>query len=156
MSLYELLYIVPAKYAEDELGPVQNQIKKILEKYGAKITKSENLGKKKLAYPIKKFYQGYYLLNEFEAEGKNINELNNTLRLTDEIIRHIIVKDPPHMEIKQPMAPVAVGKKKIEVPRVAEETAETAQIKKEEEKDKIKLEDLDKKLDEILDTDNLL
>lgn len=151
MTLYELLYIIPAKYAEDEIGPVREKIKKILGKYDAKITKDDNLGKKKLTYPIKKFYQGYYILHEFELEGARINELNNQLKTTDEIIRHIIIKNPPKAEIRP-----AIVRKKAETPITPDKLSESTKIKKEDEKEKIKLEDLDKKLDEILDTDNLL
>jgi len=148
---YELLYILSSQYTEDEVPPLAEKVNKMLEKYGAKITKGENLGKKKLAYPIKKFYQGYYMLNEFELEGKNVDSLSTQLKLSDEILRHIIVKNPPKMEIRPLLA-----KKKIEAPKIQENTVETDKIKKEDETEKIKLEDLDKKLDEILDTDNLL
>lgn len=151
VNKYELLYIISSQYAEDELSPITEKVKKMLEKYGAKIAKGENLGKKKLAYPIKKFFQGYYMLNEFELEGKNVDILNTQLKLSDEILRHIIVKNPPKMEIRP-----LLTKKKVETPKAPENTVETDKIKKEDETEKIKLEDLDKKLDEILDTDNLL
>lgn len=139
---YELLYIVSGNYTEDELLPIKEKIRELIEKADGKITLEDNLGKKKLTYPIKKTTQGYYLLYEFDLETVALKKLNHVLLLTGEIIRHLITK-------KSLTAPSMV--------EITQEQVATEKIKKQEEKvekkDKIKLEDLDKKLDEILDSD---
>jgi small subunit ribosomal protein S6 len=139
---YELLYLVPATYTDDELLPVKEKVKDLLKKFGGEITMEDSLGKKKLAYPIKKNFQGYYLLYEFDLEGSKLAELNKNLGMTNELLRHTIVtknfKTPTIAQITEA--------------RAEKEESKAAEEKKEEsKKDKIKLEDLDQRLDEILE-----
>src|SRR3989338_10036480 len=94
MNHYEILYLASASYTESELTPIQDKVKEFIKKYQGQITLEENLGKKKLAYPIKQNYQGYYLLYEFDLPGENLKQLDRSLRLTQDILRHIIVKTP--------------------------------------------------------------
>ena len=138
---YELLYIISGNYAEDELAPLKEKIKKIIEKNSGAITAEDNLGKKKLVYPIKKVNQGYYLIFEFDLEGAALKKLNNDLKLDNDVVRHLIVKK----SIFSPSM-VEITKEKSNAEKAKSE-------EKDKKKDKIKLEDLDKKLDEILDSD---
>lgn len=145
MNHYEILYLVPANLAEEELEQVKAAVKNLITKSEGKITQEDSLGKKKLAYPIKKVSQGYYLLYEFDLAGKALKKLNQELKITPKVLRHIIIK-------KAITEPSLVDKTKelLEAEPVAAAKAEKA-----EEKEKVKIEDLDKKLDEILDGDIL-
>ena len=140
---YELLCIIPAKYTDDELLPVKEKIREYITKSQGNVTFEDNLGKKKFAYPIQKAFQGYYLVYEFNANSDTVKKLGEDLKLYNEILRHLIIKKtrPSEMPLKQP----AFVKK-----------PEITLTPKKDEKDKIKLEDLDKKLDEILDEKNLI
>ncbi|OGY43918.1 MAG: 30S ribosomal protein S6 [Candidatus Buchananbacteria bacterium RIFCSPHIGHO2_01_FULL_39_14] len=146
MNHYELLYLIPASFTEDELAPIQEKVKELLGRFQGEITLEENLGKKKLAYPIKHNHQGYYLLYEFDLPGENLKQLDRSLRLTQDILRHIIVKTP---KIKP--KPVSF----LRTPREKLETKIKTSESKEGEHEKIRLEDLDQKLDEILERDIL-
>lgn len=93
MSEYELMYIVPTSYTEDELGTVEANIAQILEKNGATIIKTKRLGKFKLAYPIKGERFGHYVLIRFSGETSVIAGIENGLRLSQkEVLRHLIVR----------------------------------------------------------------
>ncbi len=161
MNQYELLYIVPVQYTEDELAPIKQKVREVIEKAGGKISLEDSLGKKKLAYPIKKFFQGYFLLCHFELDGSKLGLLDKNLRLTEEILRHMIVSYEPKSamkleKIKESMRRASdnfeiTEKEEIRPPKPIEKPEP-----KIEEKEKVNLEDLDKKLDEILKTDNLL
>lgn len=148
---YELLYLVPATYTDDELVPVKEKIKKIIEKFQGEITLEDSLGKKKLSYPIKKNHQGYYLLYEFDLEGSNLKDLNQNLKLTNEVLRHVIVKK----KLKTPSFLKATREKiEAEEKNIIKEEKELAREKRSQnDKEKVKFEDLDKKLDQILDGD---
>jgi small subunit ribosomal protein S6 len=147
---YELLYLVGATYTEEELSPIKEKIKSMIEKFQGEITLEDNLGKKKLAYPVKKNHQGYYLLYEFDLEGSNLKDLNQNIKLANEILRHVIVKK----KLKTPSLLKATKEKLETEEKVAKEEKETAKEKRiQNDKDKIKLEDLDEKLDQILDGD---
>lgn len=95
MKHYELLYIVPVKFAGPELDNIQNKVKDIIAKEGAQIDYEENLGKKRLAYQIKHNFQGFYIINEFNAEPEKLKAINNRLTLLSEILRHLIIAQEP-------------------------------------------------------------
>ncbi len=90
--MYELLYIVPTHFTEKDLPEVAKKINKIIEENGGKIIKEKNLGNKKLAYPIKQVYRGFYILLNLEIDSKQIDKLNKELKLTPEVLRHLITK----------------------------------------------------------------
>lgn len=156
---YELLYLVAPSYSEEEIEPIKEKVRDVINKFEGNITYEENFGKKKLAYPVSKNHQGYYLLTEFDLDGQNLAELNKGLKLTNELLRHIVVKRSlSKKQIKLNLSddkPLVAPKS--EPSRVMEET-KTAEVKQPTEMEssddsKIKLEDLDNKLDEILDGD---
>lgn len=149
---YELLYLVPANYTDDELVPIKEKVKNLIKKFDGEVTMEDSFGKKKLAYPIDNNHQGYYLLYEFDLDGEKIKNLDQNLKLTNEIMRHIIVK-----RSLKAQAPQRIMEKKIDSIKI--DAPIENKVKKIEDKDKdkgkIKLEDLDQKLDEILEGDIL-
>lgn len=146
---YELLYIISNKFTEDEVKPIADKVAKIVTEAGAAITSNQDWGKKKLATPIKSFAYGYYQLLEFSAPGAVVADLNRVLRLTNEILRHLIVVKPIKSESK-------IRREKAISQRIADKAAEQLKLEKEKTKGKVDLKDLDEKLDKILDTDDLL
>ncbi len=156
---YELLYIVSNKYTEEELKPIIEEVKKIITKNEGQITYDKEWGKRKLAYPIKHFSYGYYNLVEFDIAGEKVAKIDQALRLSEHILRHQIVakkfktaeeiakEEKEREEINQRIA----AKKETE-------QKEEKEIKEEKQKSKksIDLKELDKKLDKILETDDLL
>jgi len=150
MNHYELLYIVPATYSEEELGPIKEMVKTMLTKHGGQIKIENDLGKKKLSYPIKKFRQGYYLAIEFDAETQQVKPFEDELRLTNDVLRHMIVIKTTSMAKKNKRA------ERIEKSETLEIKANHAVVEKSAKDDieqKVRLDDLDKKLDEILEGD---
>lgn len=162
---YELLYLVAPSYSEEEIEPIKEKVRDVITKFEGNITYEENFGKKKLAYPVNKNHQGYYLLTEFDLDGQNLVELNKGLKLTNELLRHIVVKrslskKPIKLNLSDDK-PLTAPKSDV-APKVEETNTSEATVKPEDKKpaekdssddSKIKLEDLDNKLDEILDGD---
>lgn len=91
MSRYELLYIIPATYAETELQPVIDGITKQLSDLGAKLTRNDMVGKLRLTYPIGKTRFGYYVLSDMDIEADKLNAVNEALRLHSDVLRHHVV-----------------------------------------------------------------
>ncbi len=157
---YELLYIVPMSYTADELKPIVEKVAGQIKENGGEITKDDNLGKLKFAYPLKHQGHGYYLLYEFNLPKANLIKLNRSLGLTSEIVRFMIVKKKIKTEAeitaeKELQAKLAKKKEK-EIEKIKAEKKEIKEkTTQEKDKEKISLEDLDKKLDEILDTNKL-
>jgi len=142
MQNYELLYIIPNKYSEVEIKSIAEKIDNWLKQKGCQILKSENLGEKRLAYPIKQIHYGHYILRELTAERENIREINNYLTLAEEVLRYLMVKIEPVKAIKV--------KKIRKVRKPLEPKEEKPTKEKVPEKSKITLENLDQRLDEIL------
>ncbi len=95
MSRYELLYIIPATYAETELQPVIDAITKALTGLGVTISRNEMVGKIKLTYPVDHVRYGFYVLVDMDIDAAKISELNDVLRLHNDVLRHsLMLKDP--------------------------------------------------------------
>ena len=78
---YELLYLISGAYTEEELATIKEKVKNLIAKFEGQITFEDSFGKKKLAYPIKKAFHGYYLLYEFDLDGERLKDLSNGLKL---------------------------------------------------------------------------
>ena len=91
MSKYESIIIVNPNVDEEGLKALEEKFTGLINENG-KVESVENMGKKKLAYEIKKFAEGTYLLFNFESKPSAIAELERIYRITDEILKHIVVK----------------------------------------------------------------
>lgn len=85
------MYII--KPAEDEvIDGVVAKFENLLTNNGAAIEKTDRWGKRKLAYLIDDLAEGYYVLVDFSAEPAAVKELDRVMKITDEVMRHMIVK----------------------------------------------------------------
>ncbi|MCR4278321.1 MAG: 30S ribosomal protein S6 [bacterium] len=89
---YELLYIIPATIADDELSSVEGSVSALLEKHGAQTIESTRLGKLRFAYPINKTRYGHYTLVHFDAEGESMAKIDMELRILNTVLRYIVLK----------------------------------------------------------------
>ena len=91
MNPYELLLIITPDYDENEAEALTNQVQGIIEN-GGTLLKVDPWGKKRLAYPIRKRNEGYYVLYVFESAPSFVAELNQSLRVIETILRYMIVQ----------------------------------------------------------------
>lgn len=91
MPQYELMYILSSNVPDNEEPALSDSIKKFIVDQGAEITKEEKLGKKRLAYPIKKTRNGFYILFEFKADSDKIKDIEHKVRVTQGVIRYLII-----------------------------------------------------------------
>ncbi|MCH8049543.1 30S ribosomal protein S6, partial [Patescibacteria group bacterium] len=73
--IYELLYIIPSKFSDSEIDGIRGKVASQLETAGAKIEKTEDLGKIKLAYPVKKERHGSYILIFMDVDGDALQKI---------------------------------------------------------------------------------
>lgn len=92
MRVYETLFIVKPDLSQEDANKVFEQFKELIVKHNGKILHEEAWGKKKLAYKIQKFSEGYYFLINFEAEADFPKELERRFRLNESVIRFIVIK----------------------------------------------------------------
>ncbi len=152
--IYEILYIVPSRFSETEIEGVTKQVQEVLQKSEAKIERVENLGKLKLAYPIKKERHGTYVLTYITVAPEKLSKIDLDLRLTDEVLRHVIVKRPEGIptvafQMDEYEAPITAEGKRIH--KKGKMEVATARKVVAQPTETISEEDLEKKLDSILD-----
>ncbi|MDD3190747.1 MAG: 30S ribosomal protein S6 [Candidatus Pacebacteria bacterium] len=137
MNNYELLYILPASMTGEDIAKNFEDVKKNVEKLGGKmlitllehpfltkagISKEEEseevknipVVKRKLAYSIKHEKFGFYCLVNFEAEGKKIKDIDEYLRLNNNVLRHIISQEDPMSEEELERLQTLFARKKAE------------------------------------------
>ncbi len=91
MKPYELLLIITPDHDENEAEALTNQVKSIIEN-GGTLLKVDSWGKKRLAYPIRKRSEGYYVLYIFESAPSFVAELNQSLHVIETILRYMVVQ----------------------------------------------------------------
>ncbi len=92
MNKYELTLVVSAKIEDDERAAVVDKAKAYVERFGGKITNVEESGKKKLAYEIQKMSEAFYYFVQFDAEATAPAEIENRVRIMDNVLRFLIVR----------------------------------------------------------------
>lgn len=169
MPRYELCYILSSQVSDDLVPETTAQIKKFIEDFGGSEIEEQQLGKKKLAYPIKKTRNGFYVVERFNIESSKINELDAKIRSqTATVIRYLIINLDEHLERLEKDKIAQAKLPKREIPEGAEEKVEAVVEEKVEEtkpvleeevgevkespkaKIEISSSDLDKKIEEAL------
>jgi len=85
------MYIVKP-IEEEAFEAVVKKFDDLLAANGATVEKTDKWGKKRLAYPIQDLNDGIYVLVTFKADAKAVKELDRVMKITDEILRHMIIK----------------------------------------------------------------
>ena len=91
MNKYESVVIVQPSLDEEAVKGLIKKFSDLIETQG-KVESVEDMGKKRLAYEVQKQREGQYLLFNFEAEPTLIVELERNYRITDEVMKFIVVK----------------------------------------------------------------
>ncbi len=91
MNQYEIAVLYHPDL-EVDLSKAEEKVAKIITSNGGKVVKTDNWGKRKLAYTIKKQEFGVYVFYTAEIPGEGVKKLESTLNITDEVIRYLIVR----------------------------------------------------------------
>lgn len=94
MRTYELMYVIDSRVSEEEAEAVNEIVRTLVAENGAQITKEENWGRRKLAYPIEKQTEGRYMLLYLHAEDAftGVPELERRLEQSDRVLRYMTVR----------------------------------------------------------------
>lgn len=91
MNKYETVFLISNKITKEQKNAVITKVTDFIAKNG-KITKTEDLGERKLAYEVKKHDKAVYYIIEFESNSETITELERIYRITEEIIKFITIR----------------------------------------------------------------
>src|SRR6186713_1624152 len=89
---YELIYILPPETTEQQAGELHEQLAAVVTRMNGQFDRTENWGRRKLAYEIGHFKEGVYVLEVINGGGELMKELDRRLRVMDQVIRHMVVR----------------------------------------------------------------
>ena len=94
MRDYEVLYIVRADLDDDKVQDAVRRVNTLIERSGGSADRTNLWGKRKLAYEVKHQQEGSYVLQDFHLDPNRVPELEASLKITEEVLRHLIVRKP--------------------------------------------------------------
>ena len=94
MSLrqYELVYILPPDSTEQQVAELHQQIEAVVTRMNGQLERTENWGRRRLAYEISHFKEGVYVLEVINGSGELMKELDRRLKVLDQVVRHLVVR----------------------------------------------------------------
>ncbi len=92
LQAYELVFILNPDMAEEAIESRINGISQFITTREGVISDMQKWGKKRLSYPIKHFLEGFYILVKFQTKPARAKELEANLRISEEVIRHLLIK----------------------------------------------------------------
>ena len=131
MTCYETLFVIKPTLTDEETAAQIAKIKEIVANNGGELVATDDMGMRKLAYPVEKNNRGYYTVLFYKAEGTLIQELERNLKISEDVIKFLTVKYTKNKELTQFNKLVDAANKKaepvVEAAPVAEETAPVAE-----------------------------
>ena len=91
---YEILYIVRPELDDEQLQLAVSSVDKLIDNLGGTKQKTDIWGRRRLAYEVKHLREGQYVLTDFQLEPVRVPEMEATLKISDTVFRHLIVRKP--------------------------------------------------------------
>ena len=88
---YELTVVISPETSEEKLEASIESISRYITDRGGAVSDVQRWGRRKLAYPIKHFIEGYYVLLQFKMKPLDGRQLENNLRISEEVLRHLLI-----------------------------------------------------------------
>ena len=98
---YELVYIVTPEASDQEVADLHTQIEQIVQRFGGTFDKTENWGRKRMAYDIGRHREGNYVVETISGSGELMKEIDRRLRVLDQVIRHLVVRVDEELRVAQ-------------------------------------------------------
>jgi small subunit ribosomal protein S6 len=98
MRKYEMIFIVRPDTPEEDLDKLITQMEGVVSGAGGKIEKVDKMGRRRLAYRVQRFQDGFYVLFTFEGGGDTVSEFERRLRVTDSVIKFLSVRIDEEMK----------------------------------------------------------
>jgi small subunit ribosomal protein S6 len=89
---YELVYVVSPDATDEQVAEVHTQVESIVQRMRGQLEKTDNWGRRKLAYEIGRHKEGTYVLEVINGDGELMKEIDRRLKVTDLVIRHLVVR----------------------------------------------------------------
>lgn len=92
MREYELVMVVSPEVSDDGLPATVERVQRFIQEQGGEVKQVNPWGRRKLAYPIDRYVEGYYVVTQFSLDPQAVRALEGNLQLAEDVIRHLVVK----------------------------------------------------------------
>ena len=92
MKPYETMFVLKPDLEEEQLNSLIERFSQVIATQGGTIENVDRWGKRRLAYEVEVFREGYYVIIRFQGGSSVASELDRTFRITDEVMRHVILR----------------------------------------------------------------
>ena len=92
MRNYEFTFIIHPDVEDEGITGITEKVSQFITEGGGQVTNADHWGRRRLAYPIQKQKEGYYVLMQIQLDPKSLGELERKLKLTEEVIRYLLVR----------------------------------------------------------------
>jgi small subunit ribosomal protein S6 len=128
---YEILYIVRPDLDEEHVNEAVASVNKLIENLGGNPQKTDMWGRRRLAYEVRHLREGHYVLTDFQVEPARVPEMESTLKISDTVFRHLIVRKPEPSRktaalVRKRAANAAAAEAEAAAAAAAEQAAATA------------------------------
>lgn len=118
MRDYEILYIVRPDLDDEQVAEAVQKVNTLIANSGGTSQRTDVWGRRRLAYEVDHLREGHYVLTEFELDPNRVGEIESSLKISDTVFRHLIVRRPPKAVAAGP-APAAAPPIVVEEPAAA-------------------------------------
>jgi small subunit ribosomal protein S6 len=98
---YELVYVVTPEASDEQIAELHGQIEQIIQRFNGTLDKTENWGRRKLAYEIAHHREANYVVETITGSGELMKEIDRRLRVNDLVIRHLVVRVDEELRVAE-------------------------------------------------------
>jgi len=92
MREYEMTFIITPDFEQEQIDSTVEEMRRLIASLGGEVTKVDPWGRRRLAYPIQKKREGFYVVMQMQLPPEAIKELERSIKLNEAILRHLIVR----------------------------------------------------------------
>jgi small subunit ribosomal protein S6 len=127
LRTYEVMFIVRPDLTEEDVDKLLSTFEGNVANAGAKLKNAERMGKRRLAYLVRRFTEGYYVLFTLESDGNAIHEIERRLRVSEPVIKFITVRVDEEQKRLEKIKAIRATKVRRSPPVPAESAASPAE-----------------------------
>ncbi|MBE9223103.1 30S ribosomal protein S6 [Cyanobacterium stanieri LEGE 03274] len=132
-NTYELMFILRPDLTQQQVNQQMHKYRDLLKDLGAQKVSMEVWGKRRLAYEIQRFQEGVYILSYFTGDGSQVAPLEKNMRLSEEVIRYLTMKQDKEIEFEENELPEVEETVETPAPVVATEEVTSSEASEEED-----------------------
>ena len=122
MREYELVIVVSPEGGEEDFPATVDRVHGLIKERGGEVKNVDRWGRRRLAYPVDRFTEGYYSITQFTLDPQDVRELESGIEVADDVLRHLVVRMDEPIVVRPELDPDAPFPAPVETPAEGAET----------------------------------